>query len=289
MNTIPKLIICIVCSFTTVAMANPLLAPPKELVGKHHGAMGQFGKATKDGQLSFGGDEMTLGGIELKADGELIVPFALKGESFKSLSFKFHESAVSGTAAVWLPLQDGNVRYSANLFRYGSVFRVLVKQHHEDGSVSAIQWICAEPREEEKAVTRPELKSEDGNKSGLKLEDDSKSQSKSQPWENNRLTHDQPFSARVIAVASSWVGYKLLLEEADVKSPRYCYVEIYRGGRLRYVLTDKDESSDMATRDKIEPVLVSDFSVEGGLFKLGRKFGEEDLLLTVIAESKHRK
>jgi hypothetical protein len=131
------------------APANPLLTLPQELIGRHNGAMGQFGQATKDKPLSFGDDDITLGGIELKADGELIVPFALKGESFKDLSFKFHEMHVSGAAAVWLPLQDGNDRYSAFLSRYGSVFRVLVKQQREDGSVAAIQWLCAEPRKAE--------------------------------------------------------------------------------------------------------------------------------------------
>jgi hypothetical protein len=142
------------------AITNPLLTLPQELIGRHHGAMGQYGQAAKDKPLSFGDDDITLGGIELKADGELIVPFALKGESFKDLTFKFLENHVSGAVAVWHPLQDGNDRYSATLSRYGSVFRVLVKLHREDGSVAAIQWICAEPREEDKAKANQELKAE---------------------------------------------------------------------------------------------------------------------------------
>ena len=145
-------LICIVCCCAATATANPLLMLPQELIGRHHGAMGQFGQATKDKSLSFGDDDITLGGIELKADGGLVVPFALKGEQFKDLSFKFHESHVSGAIVVWRPLQDGNGRYSATLSRHGSVFRVLVKLHREDGSVAAIQWICAQTRKEVEAV-----------------------------------------------------------------------------------------------------------------------------------------
>jgi hypothetical protein len=160
-------LICIVCFCTATATANPLLIP-QELIGRHHGAIGQFGQAMKDKPLSFGEDDITLGGIELKADGGLVVPFALRGELFKDLSFKFHENHVSGAIAVWQPLQDGNDRYSATLSRYGSVFRVLVKLHREDGSVAAIQWICAEPRKAAEQTgtgqpaTRPESKSEGG-------------------------------------------------------------------------------------------------------------------------------
>lgn len=132
-------------------MASSPLALPPELIGRHHGAIGQLGQATKNGPLCFREDDITLGGIELKADGELIAPFALKGELFQSLSFKFHESHVSGMGAVWLPLQVGKDRYSASLFRYGSVFRILVKLHREDGSIDAIQWICAEPDKAKKA------------------------------------------------------------------------------------------------------------------------------------------
>lgn len=153
-------LICIVCCCAATATANPLLTLPQELIGRHDGAMGQFGQAAKDKPLSFGDEDITLGGIELKADGGLVVPFALKGESFKNLSFKFLENHVSGAATVWHPLQDGNDRYSATLFRYGSVFRVLVKLEREDGSVAAVQWICAEPRKTqagtEQPVARPE-------------------------------------------------------------------------------------------------------------------------------------
>jgi hypothetical protein len=161
-HIITKLILTVFCCATT-ALANPLLTLPKELIGKYNGALGQFGQAAKEDELSFGEVDTTLGGLELKADGDLIVPFALKGETFKDLTFKFHESHVSGAAVVWHTLEVGNVRYSANLSRYGSVFRVMVKQHREDGSVAAIQWICAEPSDTEKAGARPELKREEGN------------------------------------------------------------------------------------------------------------------------------
>ena len=150
------------------AFVNPALTIPPELIGQHHGAMGQWGQSTKDGALCFGGDDVTLGGIELRADGELIVPFALRGEAIKNLSFTLHEVGITGGIVVWKPLEVGKDRYSATLFRYGSVFRILVKLHREDESIVAMQWVCAEPREAEQGAdqpaTAPESKPQDKEK-----------------------------------------------------------------------------------------------------------------------------
>lgn len=152
---------CFICFCAAIATANPVRSLPPELIGRHHGAMGQLGKALKGRPLVFAADDITLGGVEIKPDGGLVAPFALKGETFKNLFFKFHENHVSGDVAVWHPIQDGKNRYSATLYRYGAVFRVLVELHREDGTVEAIQWICAENRPAERGHDgQPEALSE---------------------------------------------------------------------------------------------------------------------------------
>jgi hypothetical protein len=157
-------LILVLLLHATSAMAKPL---PPELIGRHFGAIGQLGQAAKDGELYFyeGG---SLGGVEIKEDGELIVPFADKEGAFKKLAFNFNDYKW-GTPEVWHPLQDGKDRYSVTLFRYGAVFQILVKLHRKDGSVAAFQWICAEPRKAEQGgadqpTTVPDAKSEDKEK-----------------------------------------------------------------------------------------------------------------------------
>ena len=146
------------------AMASPF---PPELIGDHVGGMGQQGQAAKDGDLTFF-EDAGLGGVEIKADGELVVPFAVGSEVYKRLAFKFNDYEW-GATNVWHPLQDGKDRYTATLFRYGAVFRILVKQHRKDGSVAAIQWMCAEARTAEQGgadqpTTTPESRPEGDEK-----------------------------------------------------------------------------------------------------------------------------
>ena len=145
------------------AMATPL---PPEFIGKHKGGMGQRGQSTKDGALCF--EELAgLGGVQIEADGDLVVPFSVaENEELRRLTFKFHNY---NHPYCWHPLEDGEDRYSAALIRYGAVFRILVKLHRKDGSVAAIQWICAEPDKAEQGgadqpATAPESKSEGNSK-----------------------------------------------------------------------------------------------------------------------------
>jgi hypothetical protein len=111
-------------------------------------------------------------------------------------------------------------------------------------------------------------------------------EAESLPWENNRLTTDQPFPARVVGVMETWVGIQLLLEEIETDSPRYCYVFVALNRPLKYLELSKEESTKFMDRNKIQPgVLVSEFSHDG-VWKLGSRFGEKDLLLRAITRTK---
>ncbi len=127
----------------------PLLAElpqmPRELVGRHNGGVGQSGLATKDGTIVFNESDCVLGGVEIKADGTLLVPFAEKGEEFRTLEFKTVKEHITDATVSWEPLVVGGDEFSATLQRYGAVFRVLVKMRRGDEVRSGIQWICAGP------------------------------------------------------------------------------------------------------------------------------------------------
>lgn len=133
----------------TLLGSMPLLAEPpqmpRELVGRHNGGVGQSGFATKDGTIVFNESDCVLGGVEIKADGTLLVPFAEKAEEFRTLEFKVVKEHLTGAIVTWDPLVVGADEYSATLHRYGEVFRVLVKMRRGDEVRSGIQWICAGP------------------------------------------------------------------------------------------------------------------------------------------------
>src|SRR4051794_6054544 len=56
-------------------------------------------------------------------------------------------------------------------------------------------------------------------------------------WENDKITADQPFPARVCAVSPSWVGYQLLLEELGPEH-RLCIARLFMTMPLEYTLLD---------------------------------------------------
>ena len=58
-------------------------------------------------------------------------------------------------------------------------------------------------------------------------------------WRDNKLTQDQPFPARVIAVKPSWVGYHLLLEE--ISGERLCVAQVWETTGLVYHSLDKSK------------------------------------------------
>lgn len=115
-------------------------------------------------------------------------------------------------------------------------------------------------------------------------------------WEENRLTAGQPFPAKVIGVAPGWVGYELLLEELDEKKPRYCYVNVAITFSLQYTLTTRGASENLlinkpTSKWTILPkaIPVSEFSSSGGAHKLGKKYGNDDLLLKALANKQSAK
>jgi hypothetical protein len=112
-------------------------------------------------------------------------------------------------------------------------------------------------------------------------------------WQDNKITTNQPFAAQVIGVGSSWVGYDLLLEEIGVDSPRFCFVRIAMTFPIKYIVITKEDASERLTSEpkffnQIKPpILINDFNYEAsGLYKLGKKYGDKDLLIIAIANTK---
>lgn len=107
-------------------------------------------------------------------------------------------------------------------------------------------------------------------------------------WKGNRLTADQPFPAKVIGVAHTWVGYELLLEEVGVKKPRYCYTLVSSEIHLKYTLTTKMASPKLRLKWMMLPsgIPVSEFQYSKGGDKLGEKYGDDDLLRQAVAIKK---
>ena len=103
-------------------------------------------------------------------------------------------------------------------------------------------------------------------------------------WSDNKLTPDQPFPAKVCAIGDSWVGYDLLLEEIGT-AHRQCIVRLWLTVPIGYTVLDtaKGETPEWprwtGSWTYITPgVEVDRFSWSIGIYKLGRGFGDEDLL-----------
>lgn len=111
------------------------------------------------------------------------------------------------------------------------------------------------------------------------------SKSDSRLWVNNKLTPEQPFPARVVAVSASWVGYTLLLEEiTDDEIPLLCIAEVgYMGVKYSVDLVgqhsvNRMKHEQMHTEFLKKPIAVSGFSWDKGIGKLGLKYGKDDAL-----------
>jgi hypothetical protein len=108
-------------------------------------------------------------------------------------------------------------------------------------------------------------------------------------WNDNKLTPAQPFPAAVKAVLPSWVGYHLLLEEIG-GTGRLCVVGVWETAPIEYVIVEdsKKELAAEAERKKagwtyVSPSIeVNRFSWSLGPLRIGRIFGEEDILLKII-------
>ena len=107
-------------------------------------------------------------------------------------------------------------------------------------------------------------------------------------WSDNKITPDQPFPARVRAVAQSWVGYELLLEEIGGEQ-RLCFAHINVTLPLTYTIVadTKKETAEEPKRKEAHWIYVSPaievdrFSWSLGPWRIGRIFGDDDILRKV--------
>ena len=115
----------------------------------------------------------------------------------------------------------------------------------------------------------------------------SRAQAEEKFWSGNKITPDQPFPAKVCAVATSWVGYHLLLMEIG-GTHRLCIARLWMTLPLDYTVLDtaKGETPEYPQRTEgwtyVTPGIdVNRFSWSIGIAKLGKVFGEEDMLRKV--------
>lgn len=107
-------------------------------------------------------------------------------------------------------------------------------------------------------------------------------------WKDNKLTPAQPFPGRVLAVESSWGGYRLVIESLGDGDKKYCIAQVWPGAgvspQLAYseilkVDIPKPSVSTVFLNPSIE---IDRFSWSMGPWKIGRVFGDEDCLKKVI-------
>jgi hypothetical protein len=116
----------------------------------------------------------------------------------------------------------------------------------------------------------------------------SQSRAEDQIWQNNKLTASQPFPAAVVGVLQEWDGYLLLLEEIGGKG-RLCIAQVWFSVPLEYTVIE-DAQQKMAARKKagwnfVSPGIELDrFSWSIGPWKIGRIFGEEDILRKAVMQ-----
>jgi len=105
-------------------------------------------------------------------------------------------------------------------------------------------------------------------------------------WENNKITTAQPFPGKVIAVESSWGGYRLFIESLEGGERKYCVAQVWPGGspKLSFQMVEKAELPQASERHIFltPAVEVNRFSWSMGVWKIGKVFGDEDCLLKVI-------
>ena len=114
-------------------------------------------------------------------------------------------------------------------------------------------------------------------------------------WSKNKLTPDQPFPAKVLAILPSWVGYHLLLEEIGGKQ-RLCVARVSETVGLEYRMlneTTRSVMKSLTVKDGwiyLTPsVDVNRFSWSIGAWKLGRIFREDDLLFRIVERKRKLK
>ncbi|MEK7952820.1 hypothetical protein [Luteolibacter soli] len=106
-------------------------------------------------------------------------------------------------------------------------------------------------------------------------------------WEDNKLTPGQPFPGRVMAVESSWGGYRLVIESIGEGDKAYCIAQAWPGGQphLNYKVIQKaDLPVSSSTMIYLNPAIeVGRFSWSMGPWKIGEVFGDDDCLKKAVA------
>lgn len=106
-----------------------------------------------------------------------------------------------------------------------------------------------------------------------------------QLWQNNKLTSAQPFSAKVLAVNVTWVGYNLLLESIGNGKKKHCIAQVEMTRPLNYAGVKQAQLPKPGPEWQfLNPsVEVERFSWSMGVWRIGRIFGEEDCLKKAVA------
>jgi hypothetical protein len=105
-------------------------------------------------------------------------------------------------------------------------------------------------------------------------------------WREDRITPEQPFRAKVVAVQPGWGWDTIILEEID-GAGRYCLATF--GNPLGdYTIVERKQFDEKAMKQKgaiflDPPVEVARFSWSMSVWRHGRIFGDED------TATKHRK
>lgn len=99
-------------------------------------------------------------------------------------------------------------------------------------------------------------------------------------WHDGKITPEQPFKALVVGVFPTWVGDRIILQEIEGQE-RYC-LAVFQPKFSTYAVYAKEEFIDKNISKGatfISPgVEVERFSWSMGLQKIGKIFGEEDMV-----------
>ena len=105
-------------------------------------------------------------------------------------------------------------------------------------------------------------------------------------WKDNKLTPAQPFPGRVLAVESSWGGYRLIIESIGEGDTTCCIAQVWPGGlpHLDYkVIQKNDLPKPSVSTVYLDPsVEIDRFSWSMGPWKIGRIFADDDSLKKVV-------
>lgn len=104
-------------------------------------------------------------------------------------------------------------------------------------------------------------------------------------WTDNKLTPAQPFRGSVLAVETSWVGYRLVIESMGEGDKTYCIAQVWPGhSRLTYEVVDKESlPKPSVTTVHLNPAVeINRFSWSMGPWKIGSIFGDDDSLKKVV-------